>query len=111
MGIVRIVTTEVTCDICGKWITGRESSKKGMSIDWAKYFARREGATANSNRVVCKECRIKERIERCALIKKKGSPRRPYGKCKGFEKNEKCSNCIANVDFDWEKYINEKTKY
>ena len=61
MAIIRIVETDVYCDICGEWITGWRSKETGVSKEWAKTFAREKGCTAGK-RIVCKKCRI-ERIE------------------------------------------------
>lgn len=40
MGITRTVTTQVYCDVCGKWVIGWESEETGVSREWAKYHAR-----------------------------------------------------------------------
>ena len=57
MGITRTVTTQVHCDVCGKWVIGWESEETGISREWAKYYARLKGCTAGQ-KVICKECRI-----------------------------------------------------
>jgi len=36
MGITRTVTTQVYCDVCGKWVIGWESEETGVSREWAK---------------------------------------------------------------------------
>lgn len=107
MGIIRTVETEVTCDICGKWIIRWRSVTGGVSKEWAKYHAREKGASATDKRVMCKECRIKERIRRCSLIKKMGSAGIDNGKCLGFGKSEyddepceRCKRCIANTTYE-----------
>ena len=46
MGITRTVTTQVYCDVCGKWVIGWESEETGVSREWAKYHARCKGCTA-----------------------------------------------------------------
>ena len=46
MAIIRIVETDVYCDICGEWITGWRSKETGVSKEWAKTFAREKGCTA-----------------------------------------------------------------
>lgn len=74
MGITRTVTTQVYCDVCGKWVIGWESEGTGASREWAKYHARRKGCTAGQ-KVICKECRIKQRIKKCSLQKKMGRSR------------------------------------
>ena len=45
MGITRTVTTQVYCDVCGKWVIGWESEETGVSREWAKYHARCKGCT------------------------------------------------------------------
>ena len=72
MGITRTVTTQVYCDVCGKWVIGWESEETGVSREWAKYHARCKGCTAGQ-KVICKECRIKQRIKKCSLQKKWGA--------------------------------------
>ena len=74
MGITRTVTTQVHCDVCGKWVIGWESEETGTSREWAKYYARLKGCTAGQ-KVICKECRIKQRIKKCSLQKKMGHSR------------------------------------
>ena len=69
MGIKRTVSTEIHCDICGEYIDDWCSTRTGVSIEWAKYYARLKGCTAGK-KVICKECRIKQRIEKCRLQKK-----------------------------------------
>ena len=54
MGITRTVTTQVYCDVCGKWVIGWESEETGVSREWAKYHARCKGCTAGQ-KVICKE--------------------------------------------------------
>lgn len=39
MGITRTVTTQVYCDVCGKWVIGWESEETGVSREWAKSIA------------------------------------------------------------------------
>ena len=72
MGITRTVTTQVYCDVCGKRVIGWESEETGVSREWAKYHARCKGCTAGQ-KVICKECRIKQRIKKCSLQKKWGA--------------------------------------
>lgn len=55
MGITRTVTTQVYCDVCGKWVIGWESEETGVSREWAKYHARRKGCTAGQ-KVICIAC-------------------------------------------------------
>lgn len=69
MGITRTVTTLVHCDVCGEWVTGWESEGIGISREWAKYFVRLQGCTAGK-RVICKECRIKQRIKKMQFAEK-----------------------------------------
>lgn len=45
MGIKRTISTEVHCDICGEYIDGWRSTRTGVSIEWAKYYARLKGCT------------------------------------------------------------------
>lgn len=104
MAIFREVETKVYCDICGGYIIGWKSAGTGVSKGWATYFAREEGATVGK-KVKCKECRIRERIEKCSLIKKCGSPGIDNGICMGFRKEfddrhiEKCKQCIACIAY------------
>ena len=46
MGIKRTVSTEIHCDICGEYIDDWCSTRTGVSIEWAKYYARLKGCTA-----------------------------------------------------------------
>lgn len=108
MGITRTVTTRVHCNVCGEWVTGWESEGIGISREWAKYFVRLQGCTAGK-RVICKECRIKQRIKKCSLQKKCGVAGMDGGACLGFsydgddEPIERCKRCIACTSFDWEE--------
>ena len=108
MGITRTVTTQVYCDVCGKWVIGWESEKTGVSREWAKYHARCKGCTAGQ-KVICKECRIKQRIKKCSLQKKWGAAGMDGGACLGFshdgddEPIERCKRCIAYTSFDWDE--------
>lgn len=107
MGITRTVTTQVYCDVCGKWVIGWESEETGVSREWAKYHARCKGCTAGQ-KVICKECRIKQRIKKCSLQKKWGAAGMDGGACLGFshdgddEPIERCKRCIAYTSFDWD---------
>lgn len=105
MGIKREVTARVYCDVCKRYIGGWYNT----SILWTKYLARQKGASTGE-KIKCKECRIKERVNKCRLIKEKGKPETDGGLCVGFGKSEendepctKCMNCIANASFDWEE--------
>ena len=80
MGITRTVTTQVHCDVCGKWVTGWEREDTGVSREWAKYYARLQGCTVGQ-RVICKECRIKQRIKKCSVQKKCGVAGMDGGAC------------------------------
>lgn len=109
MAIYREVKTDVYCDVCGKQIKHWSSTGVGVSKIWAAYFARLEGCTTGK-RIVCKQCRIKSRIEKCALQKKYGSAGTDAsGTCLGFsdkfsdEPIEKCKRCVACTCFDWEE--------
>lgn len=108
MGITRTVTTQVYCDVCGKWVIGWESEETGVSREWAKYHARCKGCTAGQ-KVICKECRIKQRIKKCSLQKKWGAAGMDGGACLGFshdgddEPIERCKRCIACTSFDWDE--------
>lgn len=110
MGIKRTISTEVHCDICGEYIDGWRSTRTGVSIEWAKYYARLKGCTAGK-KVICKECRIKQRIEKCSLQKKWGAAGTDGGACLGFscdgddEPIERCKRCIAYTSFDWDEEI------
>lgn len=113
MAIFREVRTEVYCDICGEYVIGWKSPGKGVSRDWAAYFAREEGCTTGK-KIICKSCRISRRIEKCSLQKKWGEADRDgNGACLGFgsgydrqlddEPIEQCKRCIACTSFDWEE--------
>lgn len=69
MAIYREVSTEVYCDICGEKVIGWNSVRNGVSKIWAAYFARQEGCTTGK-KIVCKQCRIKQRMEKCSLQNK-----------------------------------------
>lgn len=105
MGIKRAVHTRVICDICGEEILGWYSiSGSGVSRLLASIYARESGATVGK-RVVCKECRIKRRINACKDSMKGGD-----GTCLGLAKSiyddepvEKCKRCIAHSGYDWEE--------
>lgn len=110
MAVFKQVRTEVYCDICGERIVAFESSGNttGVSIGWAKYFARQEGCTTGK-KIICKNCRISKRIEDCGLQVKWGEADRDGdGTCMGFGKPfddepiEQCKRCIACTAFDWE---------
>lgn len=110
MAIFREVRTEVYCDICGEQIVAFKDASKmgGVSRGWAAYFARQEGCTTGK-KVICKNCRISRRIEKCSLQKKWGAAGMDGAACLGFAGNdgdepiEKCKRCIACTSFDWEE--------
>lgn len=108
MAISRVVETEVHCDVCGKSIISWRSTGNGVSRGWAKYFARQKGCTTGK-KIICKECRISRRMEKCGLIKKWGAAGKDNGACLGFsnenddEPIERCKRCIACTSFDWEQ--------
>lgn len=84
MAIKRTVETDVYCDICGEWITGWKSNDTGVSRTWAAVFAREKGCTVGK-KVVCRNCRIKKRIQICSIQRKIGSAGRDSnGMCLGF---------------------------
>ena len=84
MAIYREVSTEVFCDICGERVIGWHSTRNGVSKVWAAYFARQEGCTTGK-KIVCKQCRIKQRMEKCSLQKKCGTAGKDgSGACLGF---------------------------
>jgi hypothetical protein len=66
------------------------------------------GCTAGQ-KVICKECRIKQRIKKCSLQKKWGAAGMDGGACLGFshdgddEPIERCKRCIACTSFDWDE--------
>lgn len=109
MAIFREVKTQVYCDVCGEYVIGWRSKGLGVSREWAKYFARQEGCTTGE-KVICKNCRISRRIEKCSLQKKYGiAGVDGSGACLGFsgeyddEPIEKCKRCIAYTSFDWDE--------
>lgn len=107
MAIYREVTTDVYCDVCGENILSWSSSRVGVSKAWAAYYARKEGCTTGK-KIVCKQCRINKRMEKCNLRKKYGVTD-TNGACSGIpdefndETIEKCRQCIAYSSFDWNK--------
>ncbi len=106
MAIYREVTTDVYCDVCGENILSW-SSRVGVSKAWAAYYARQKGCTTGK-KIVCKQCRINKRMEKCSLRKKYGATD-TNGTCSGIpdefndETTEKCRQCIAYSSFDWNK--------
>ena len=109
MAIKRTVETDVYCDICGAWIIGWRSSNTGTSKIWAAYFTRKKGCTVGE-KVICKKCRIKKRIQTCSIQRKIGSAGRDSdGSCMGFgsetsdEPLEKCKRCIACTSYPWKE--------
>lgn len=102
MGIKRIVDTVVECDVCGEELLHWRSNRTGVSRIWAEHYARMEGGTVGKKGVICKECRIKERQKKCAVIKKVNHPGRDEdGKCLGYGILENCKRCIAYTGYDW----------
>ena len=109
MAIFKKVYTAVYCDICGERIVAFEDAGKGsgVSIGWAAYFARQKGCTTGK-KVICKNCRISRRIEKCGLQKKLGKAGMDGEACLGFrydlgdELVAQCRRCIAHDSFDWE---------
>lgn len=107
MAIYREVTTDVYCDVCGENILSWSSSRVGVSKAWAAYYARQKGCTTGK-KIVCKQCRINKRMEKCSLRKKYGATD-TNGTCSGipdefnYETTEKCRQCIAHSSFDWNK--------
>lgn len=109
MAITRTVETDVYCDICGEWVIGWQSNGIGISRAWAAHFARKKGCTAGE-KIICKKCRIKKRIETCSIQRRIGSAGRDAnGACMGFgteasdEPIEKCKRCIACTSYQWEE--------
>lgn len=107
MAIYRKVNTEVYCDICGKNVIGWCSTRNGVSKAWAAYFARQKGCTTGK-KIVCKQCRIKQRMEKCRLQNKyRTTGKDGIGACLGFSSDwndepiEQCKRCIAYASFDW----------
>lgn len=112
MAIERKVITEVICDTCEEcvvaWNSDRTKHSKGVSKEWAKYFARKMGCTTGKE-VICKSCRIEKRIASCSILKKHGIQDTTDGiQCLGFCKEggepiEQCKRCIAHTEYDWEE--------
>ena len=89
MSIYREVTTEVYCDVCGEKVIAWNSTGNGVSKIWAGYFARLRGCTVGK-KVVCKQCRIKKRIEKCNLRKRYGCVEKDEnGACLGIDEQGK----------------------
>lgn len=99
MAIKRSVETDVYCDICGEWIAGWKSNDTGVSRIWAAVFAREKGCTVGK-KVICRECRIKKRIQICSIQRKIGSAGiDSNGMCLGFG-SEKCKRCFACTSYE-----------
>ena len=98
MAIKRTVETDVYCDICGEWIASWKSNGTGVSRTWAAVFAREKGCTVGK-KVICRECRIKKRIQTCSTQHKIGSAGKDNsGMCLGFETLE-CKRCFACTSY------------
>lgn len=74
----------------------------------AAYYARQEGCTTGK-KIICKQCRIKQRMIKCGLQKRHGTAGKDgSGACLGFgiewddEPIEQCKRCIACASFDWD---------
>ena len=109
MTIKRIVVTEVYCDVCGEHVAGWESDDVGESRALATYYAREKGC-AVGKRVICKSCRIKERIRKCGLQYKIGSAGcDDNGLCMGIKERvsdeliNECKYCIASTPYRQKK--------
>lgn len=109
MAIERTVETDVYCDVCGEWVMGWKSNEAGVSRAWAAEYTRRRGGTVGK-KIVCKKCRIKERIRTCSMQRKIGNAGRDSdGTCMGFasvvsdEPMERCKRCIACTSYQWEE--------
>lgn len=107
MAIERTVETDVYCDVCDEWIMGWKSNDVGVSRAWAAEYTRRRGGTVGK-KIVCKKCRIKERIRTCSIQRKIGNAGRDSdGTCMGFasvvsdEPMERCKRCIACTSYRW----------
>lgn len=99
MAIKRIVETDVYCDICGEWITGWKSNDTGVSRTWAAVFAREKGCTVGK-KVVCRNCRIKKRIQICSIQREIGSAGiGSNGMCLGLG-SKKCKRCFACTSYE-----------
>lgn len=99
MAIKRTVETDVYCDICGEWIASWKSNDTGVSKTWAAVLVREKGCTVGK-KVICRECRIKKRIQICSIQRKIGSTGiDSNGMCLGFE-NEKCKQCFACTSYE-----------
>ena len=99
MAIERIVETDVYCDICGEWIVGWKSDEIGVSRAWAAVRAREKGCTVGK-KVICRNCRIKQRIQICSIQRRIGSAgETKNGMCMGFEL-EKCKQCFACTSYE-----------
>ena len=107
MAIIRVVDTDVYCDVCGEFITGWRSENTGVSKVLAAKHARKKGCTVGE-KIICEKCRIKRRIQTCSIQRKIGSAGLDgNGACMGFgsetsdEPIEKCKNCIACTSYEW----------
>ena len=96
MAIERTVETDVYCDVCGEWIMGWKSNDTGVSRAWAAEYTRRRGGTVGK-KIVCKKCRIKERIRTCSLQRKIGNAGRDSdGTCMGVVVKHFCNTLFEN---------------
>ena len=99
MAIERIVETDVYCAICGEWIVGWKSDGIGVSRAWAAARAREKDCTVGK-KVICRKCRIKQRIQICSIQRRIGSAgETKNGMCLGFEL-EKCKRCFASTSYE-----------
>lgn len=79
-----------------------------VEVPRTQFAPMRSGCTAGQ-KVICKECRIKQRIKKCSLQKKWGAAGMDGGACLGFshdgddEPIERCKRCIAYTSFDWDE--------
>lgn len=96
---------------CYKRMMAKEEGTLAHKKAWSQVKTldqKRQGCTAGK-RIICKECRIKQRIKKCSLQKKCGVAGMDGGACLGFsydgddEPIERCKRCIACTSFDWEE--------
>lgn len=78
--------------------------------EYGRQNTRGEEGERLERKIVCKKCRIKERIRTCSLQRKIGNAGRDSdGTCMGFasvvsdEPMERCKRCIACTSYQWEE--------
>jgi hypothetical protein len=70
------------------------------SAELGQQYLRERKAAQLEKKVICRECRIKKRIQICSIQRKIGSAGiDSNGMCLGFE-SEKCKQCFACTSYE-----------